>query len=155
MRKLLLTFAALLPLVAASQPREWNPKPMSEFGNDTVAYIKHNFSSQDENMQAYFKDKTIGEMIPKLGFDVKYVSSWDFKNIKTIMFVAIARKYIRDGVQVSLAVPFSVQSNPAAYNKLKSEGANNVPFDDEVLDLIKDMKIEQIEAIRLIIEDMY
>ena len=164
MRKLLLTFAALLPLVAASQPREWNPKPMCEFGNDTVAYIKHNFNPKDENMQAYFKGKTSGEIIPELGFEVKrlipqHSESQEIMRCYGIIFVAAIEGGgiskvggSSHGVMVSLATPVSAQNNPVAYNKLTKE--RDLPFDKELFDLIKEMKGKHVTQITLTLVDI-
>jgi len=152
-----LALAMTLPLIAASQPsRKWEKKPMSEFSNDTVAYIMHNFDRNDKNMKEYFKGKTIGDIIPELGFRVKYVNASGFLKIKddivSIMFIAIGRGNIdgmfetTDGVQVSLETPISSQNNPPAYNKLMSK--SEVPFDKELFDLIKGMKVKYISEMR-------
>ena len=143
--------AMMLSFIAASQPsRKWEKRPMSEFRNDTVAYIKHNFDRNDKNMQEYFKDKTIGEIIPELGFRVKYVNASGFikKDIVSIRFVAIGRGNLDGlfektyGVKVRLETPVTVQNNPAVYKKLMSE--RYLPLNKELLDLIKDMKVEYI-----------
>lgn len=120
---------------------------MSEFGNDTVAYIKQNFDRNDKNMQEHFKGKTIGEIIPELGFKVKYLLPF-VKNktddIVSIDFVAIAKNQLSiiNGIIVDLATPITAQNSPAAYNKLTSQ--QFMPFTKEVLDLIKDVKVNYI-----------
>jgi len=101
-------------------------------------------------MQEHFKGKTIGEIIPELGFKVKYVFASGFINedIVKILFVAISRgnrngKFeTTDGVSVWLETPVSFQNNPAAYNKLMSEDFS--PFNKELLDLLKNMKVSDV-----------
>jgi len=142
-------FATALWFTAAAQPRKWNKKPMSDFRNDTVEYIRQNFNPDDKNMQEYFKDKTIGEIIPELGFKVKYVSACGVKHIPCLMLVAIGRGNrngefeTTNGVWIRLETPVSSQDNPAAYDKLMSKPC--VPLDKELLDLIKNMKVNYIE----------
>ena len=145
--------AVILPLIALSQqPRKWDKRPMSEFRNDTIEYIKHNFRDEDMDMKEYFKGKTIGEIIPELGFKVKYISALGMSEITGMVFVAIGRGNrngtftTANGIIVIFATPISAQSNPAAYNKLDAR-LGYVPFTKELLDLIKDMKVKSIAEI--------
>jgi len=151
-KRTLLVMAATLSLIAAAQPRKWSKMPMSDFRNDTVAYIRHNFNPDDKNMQEYFKGRTLGEIILELGFKVKYLSASRFNanhDITAIMLVGVSKGNkngefeTTNGVSVWFATPITPKSNSAAYNQLMSQ--TDVPFNKDLFDLIKEMKMNYIK----------
>ena len=139
MKKRIIFILMMFPLVAVSQPKKWNKKSMSDFRNDTIAYLKHNFDKANSNTIDYFKGKTIGDIIPELGFKVEYISALGFKSfggdLVSIMLVSKSMKHMKEGRDYGVMIYIDPTAHPGSeiYKKLYS--GELVPFDKDAFKL--------------------